>query len=106
VRDSSSWTEPRTSDKLSAFLKAQCKSLEPTPKKPVGAPHTIVVTASGIRAADVCRSLKSGLPKQDINNPNVAKLFAKHMKVAEQVAHLKKEKYVGNSQSWVGTDMT
>jgi protein CMS1 len=59
----------------------------------VGAPHTIVVTASGIRAADVCRSLKSGLPKEGIKDPNVAKLFAKHMKLAEQVSHLKKNKY-------------
>jgi hypothetical protein len=78
---------------LSAFLKKQCASLEPTPKKPVGAPHTIVVTASGIRAADLCRSLKTGLPKQGTKNPEVAKLFAKHMKLAEQVAHLKKNKY-------------
>jgi protein CMS1 len=71
--------------------------LQPTPKKPVGAPHTIVVTASGIRAADLCRSLKSGLPKEGIKDPNVAKLFAKHMKLAEQVAHLKKSKYTEHS---------
>jgi protein CMS1 len=51
-----------------------------------------VVTASGIRAADVFRALKTGLPKQGIKDPNIAKLFAKHMKVAEQVAHLKKNK--------------
>jgi protein CMS1 len=51
-----------------------------------------VVTASGIRAADVCRSLKSGLPKQGVKNPDVAKLFAKHLKLADQVAHLKKNK--------------
>jgi protein CMS1 len=63
----------------------------------VGAPHTIVVTASGIRAADVCRSLKSGLPKEGIKDPNVAKLFAKHMKLAEQVSHLKKNKYAEES---------
>jgi protein CMS1 len=94
VRDSTSWTEPRITDNLSAFLKKQCMTLEPTPKKPVGAPHTIVVTASGIRAADLCRSLKTGLPKQGTKDPNVAKLFAKHMKLAEQVAHLKKNKYV------------
>jgi protein CMS1 len=69
--------------------------LNAKPKKLMGAPHTIIVTASGIRAADVCRSLKSGLPKQGVEKPSVAKLFAKHMKVAEQVAFLKKEKYVG-----------
>ena len=68
--------------------------MDPTDAKPTGAPHTLVVTASGIRAADMFRALKTGLPKQGINNPNVAKLFAKHMKVAEQVAFLKKNKYV------------
>lgn len=41
----------------------------------------------------MCRSLKSGLPKQGIKDPNVAKLFAKHLKLADQVAHLKKNKY-------------
>ncbi|KAK3217483.1 hypothetical protein GRF29_1g3226472 [Pseudopithomyces chartarum] len=66
--------------------------MEATDAKPTGAPHTLVVTASGIRAADVFRSLKAGLPKVGVKNPNVAKLFAKHMKVAEQVEHLKKNK--------------
>lgn len=59
----------------------------------------MVVTASGIRAADVFRSLKSGLPKLGIKDPNVAKLFAKHMKVAEQVEHLKKNKCVSMHDS-------
>ncbi|OAL05701.1 hypothetical protein IQ06DRAFT_265975 [Phaeosphaeriaceae sp. SRC1lsM3a] len=92
VRDSTSWSEPRTTDKLSAFLKQQCTTLQAVPKKPVGAPHTIVVTASGIRAADLCRSLKAGLPKEGVKDANVAKLFAKHMKLVEQVAHLKKNR--------------
>jgi protein CMS1 len=92
VQDGTSWTEPRTTDNLSAFLNKQSSTLEPTPSKPPGAPHTLVVTVSGIRAADVCRSLKSGLPKQGIKNPNVAKLFAKHLKLPDQVAHLKKTK--------------
>lgn len=92
VKDTSDWTEPRTLDKLSAYLKQQSSTLKATPSKPPGAPHTIVVTASGIRAADVCRSLKSGLPKQGVKDANVAKLFAKHLKLADQVAHLKKSK--------------
>ncbi|KAF1947231.1 hypothetical protein EJ02DRAFT_365378 [Clathrospora elynae] len=92
VQDSSSWTEPRTTDNLSAFLKKQSSTLKPTPSSPPGAPHTIIVTASGIRAADVCRSLKAGLPTQGVTNASVAKLFAKHLKLADQVAHLKKTK--------------
>lgn len=94
IKDTSGWTEPRKLDNLSAFLKKKCKDLEPTPDKPKGAPHTLVVTASGIRAADVFRSLKTGLPKAGVKKPNVAKLFAKHMKVGDQVEHLKKNKYV------------
>ncbi|OAL57076.1 hypothetical protein IQ07DRAFT_496318 [Pyrenochaeta sp. DS3sAY3a] len=92
VQDSTGWNEPRTLNNLSAFLKNQSSALKPTPSKPPGAPHTLVVTASGIRAADVCRSLKSGLPKQGVKDPNVAKLFAKHLKLADQVTHLKKNK--------------
>ncbi|PVH92832.1 hypothetical protein DM02DRAFT_604767 [Periconia macrospinosa] len=92
IKDTSSWSDSRKLDNLAAFLKKQCKKLDPTPDKPKGAPHTIVVTASGIRAADVFRSLKTGLPKAGIKDPNVAKLFAKHMKVKEQIEHLKKHK--------------
>lgn len=79
-------------DNLSAFIKTQSQDLKPTPKEPCGAPHTIVVTASGIRAADVFRSLKAGLPKQGVKNANVYKLFAKHIKIGEQVRHLAKNK--------------
>ncbi|KAF2703896.1 hypothetical protein K504DRAFT_462972 [Pleomassaria siparia CBS 279.74] len=92
IQDSSSWTKPRITDNLAAFLKKRAGKLDPTDAKPTGAPHTLVVTSSGIRAADIFRALKTGLPSQGIKNPNVAKLFAKHMKVAEQVAHLKKNK--------------
>jgi protein CMS1 len=77
---------------LPVFLKKQSSSLKPTPTKPPGAPHTLVVTVSGIRAADVCRSLKGGLPKQGVKDPKVEKLFAKHLKLADQVASLKKNK--------------
>jgi protein CMS1 len=95
VKDSTSWTEPRVTDKLSAFLKKQASDLKATPSKLPGAPHTIVITASGIRAADVVRSLKAGLPKEGVKNPEVAKLFAKHLKLPAQVYDLKRKKYVG-----------
>jgi protein CMS1 len=94
LKDTSSWSEPRTLDKLPAFLKSQSSDLKPTPSKPTGAPHTLVITASGIRAADTFRVLRTGLPEQGVKKPNVAKLFAKHIKLAEQVALLKKSKYV------------
>lgn len=94
VYDSTSYSDPRKLDNLPVFLKKQFGALKPTSNKPPGAPHTIVVTSSGIRAADVCRSLKTGLPKQGIKDAKVEKLFAKHLKLADQVASLKKNRYV------------
>lgn len=94
IYDSTSYSDPRKLDNLPVFLKKQFGTLKATPNKPSGAPHTIIVTASGIRAADVCRSLKTGLPKQGIKDPKVEKLFAKHLKLADQVASLKKNRHV------------
>jgi len=74
------------------FLKQQCTALKTTPADSRGAPHTIIVTPSGIRAADVCRSLKSGLTKQGIKDQKIEKLFAKHLKLKDQVAQLKMNK--------------
>ncbi|KAF2265399.1 hypothetical protein CC78DRAFT_493591 [Lojkania enalia] len=92
ILDSNSWSEPRTLDNLAAFLTKQSQKLKPAPAESKGAPHTLVVTASGIRAADTFRALKAGLPQQGVKNSNVAKLFAKHIKLAEQVGLLKKNK--------------
>ncbi|KAF2184833.1 hypothetical protein K469DRAFT_578409 [Zopfia rhizophila CBS 207.26] len=92
IQDTSSWDKPRNLENLAGFLKSQCAKIEPTPNKPTGAPHTLVITASGIRAADTFRALKSGLPKEGIKKQNVSKLFAKHIKLAEQVSLCKKYK--------------
>ncbi|KAF2877101.1 U3-containing 90S pre-ribosomal complex subunit-domain containing protein [Massariosphaeria phaeospora] len=99
IKDSSSWKEPRTLNNFAAFLKRQAGKLEPSPETSRGAPHTLVITASGIRAADVCRALKSDMPKQGIKRNKVDKLFAKHIKLAEQVTQLKSN----NSDLGVGT---
>lgn len=106
IYDSTSYSDPRKLDNLPAFLKKQFGTLKPTSNKPSGAPHTIIVTASGIRAADVCRSLKTGLPKQGIKDPKVEKLFAKHLKLADQVASLKKNRYVFEKSLRTRTDFT
>jgi protein CMS1 len=92
LRDSTSWSQPRSSDKLVEFLTQQGTAIKTTPADPPGAPHTIIVTLSGIRAADVCRSLKSGLTKQGIKDQKIEKLFAKHLKLKDQVAQLKVNK--------------
>lgn len=92
LRDTTSYTPHRTLENIAPFLKQQCKHIQATPKDSRGAPHTLFVCASGQRAADVFKALRTGLPKEGIRNPNVAKLFAKHMKIGEQVENLKQYK--------------
>jgi protein CMS1 len=52
-----------------------------------GCPHTIVIAAAGIRAADLTRALRSFQSK---TGGKVAKLFAKHIKLKESVEECKK----------------
>lgn len=61
VLDTSSWEEPRTLENLPKFLQkfAETKEKLNAPPKDKGSPHTIVVAASGLRAADVTRSVPS-----------------------------------------------
>ncbi|KAF4124527.1 protein CMS1 [Geosmithia morbida] len=71
--DTSAWRSDRTQEKLATFMEKFCQkpeSLTKPPKKK-GSPHTLIVAGAGLRAAD---------------------LFAKHMKVAEQVEFLKNKK--------------
>lgn len=50
-----------------------------------GAPHTIVVTAAGLRAAEIARIMR----KFQTKDATVAKLFAKHIKLQDSVKFLK-----------------
>jgi protein CMS1 len=90
IRDTTSWQESRTLDKLPGFLESFAKSpedLSRIPKKN-GAPHTLIVAGAGLRAADIVRAVRKFSGKDN----SVAKLFAKHMKVEEQVTFLKNRK--------------
>ncbi|PSR85719.1 U3-containing 90S pre-ribosomal complex subunit-domain containing protein [Coniella lustricola] len=93
VKDTTGFAEPRVKDNLAAFLEAFAgseedkKRLGTAPKK-CGSPHTIVVAGAGLRAADLVRSTRTFQKKENV----VAKLFAKHFKVAEQVEFLKKNR--------------
>ncbi|KAH0543770.1 hypothetical protein FGG08_001952 [Glutinoglossum americanum] len=51
-----------------------------------GSPHTLVVTGAGIRAANLTRALR----KFQTEQATVAKLFAKHIKLEEAIAFVKK----------------
>ncbi|KAK1768785.1 U3-containing 90S pre-ribosomal complex subunit-domain containing protein [Phialemonium atrogriseum] len=88
IKDTTSWAKPRTLENLPDFLEAfveDPKELGAAPKDK-GAPHTIVVTGAGLRAAELVRSLR----KFQTKGTPVAKLFAKHIKLEEAVSFLSK----------------
>ena len=82
VRDTSTWTQQtRTLDALPEYLetfKQAGEDLRSTTEQ-MGTPHTLVVAVSGMRAAELTRALRQFQSKEVM----VAKLFAKHMKLAE-----------------------
>ncbi|KAL3420195.1 hypothetical protein PVAG01_08694 [Phlyctema vagabunda] len=87
IQDTTSWDKPRTLDNLPGFLEKFCAN--PTKlwsaSKKNGAPHTIIVTAAGLRAADLARVIRKFQTKE----ASVAKLFAKHIKLKDSIAFLK-----------------
>ncbi|KAF4338473.1 hypothetical protein FBEOM_7618 [Fusarium beomiforme] len=86
IQDTTSWQESRTLDKFPDFLEKVSEDpegLKKAPKKK-GSPHTLIVAGAGLRAADIVRSMRKFQSKDN----SVAKLFAKHMKVEEQVKFL------------------
>ncbi|KAK1252524.1 hypothetical protein MKX08_003711 [Trichoderma sp. CBMAI-0020] len=90
IKDTTSWQKTRSLDNLPGFLEEfseHPESLSRAQKKN-GMPHTIVVAGAGLRAADLTRALRKFSGKDSL----VAKLFAKHMKVEEQVTLLKNKK--------------
>ncbi|KAH8659600.1 U3-containing 90S pre-ribosomal complex subunit-domain containing protein [Ilyonectria robusta] len=88
IRDTTSWQESRTLDKLPDFLERFSTGAEELMKtsKRKGAPHTLIVAGAGLRAADITRAVRKFSRKES----TVGKLFAKHMKVDEQVEFLNK----------------
>ncbi|GHJ85211.1 hypothetical protein NliqN6_1613 [Naganishia liquefaciens] len=88
LMSTSQWKDTRDLSVLPAFIQ---KQLPPLPKqiKKEGTPSIIILSLSGIRCADVVRSLKKMEPKPP---GEFAKLFAKHFKVSEQIEHLQKTK--------------
>ncbi|KAL4973766.1 U3-containing 90S pre-ribosomal complex subunit-domain containing protein [Aspergillus desertorum] len=79
--DTSSFTSPRTLEKLPDFLKAfspRGVTLSDSSEQK-GTPHTIVVSPAGLRAADVVRALRTFQTKES----PIGKLFAKHIKLEE-----------------------
>ncbi|CAG8982954.1 hypothetical protein HYALB_00003532 [Hymenoscyphus albidus] len=87
IHDTTSWDKPRILDNLPGFLEkfaGNSTKLWSASKKS-GAPHTIMVTAAGLRAAEIARIMR----KFQTKDATVAKLFAKHIKLQDSVKFLK-----------------
>lgn len=74
IKDTTSWTEPRSTDKLAAFLEKFAEKPEKLPTAPEkkGTPHTIIVAGAGLRAADIVRAVRGFQTKKS----TVAKLVS------------------------------
>lgn len=88
IRDTTSFTEPHIAKHLPDFLRKFADSEENLSHGALSSPHTLVITASGIRAADLARELRT-FQTDDVK---IAKLFAKHMKMSESVEFVGKTK--------------
>jgi protein CMS1 len=101
-QDTTTWDKPRNLDNLPGFLEkfsGNSTKLWSASKKN-GAPHTIIVTAAGLRAADMARFVSaigslilmlivhSAVRKFHTNDATVAKLFAKHIKLKDAIRFL------------------
>ncbi|OGM46006.1 hypothetical protein ABOM_005258 [Aspergillus bombycis] len=88
--DTSSFDSPRQLEKLPAFLKAFSPkgSDLSKPSEEKGTPHTLVVSPSGLRAADAVRALRTFQTKES----PIGKLFAKHIKLEEAKKFLERSR--------------
>ena len=89
--DTDAWEKPRTADNMAEFVRQfadKGEKLEDAVKEN-GCPHTIVIAAAGLRAADLTRALRSFQSKTKTGG-KVAKLFAKHIKLKEAIEECKK----------------
>ncbi|KAI8059244.1 U3-containing 90S pre-ribosomal complex subunit-domain containing protein [Gongronella butleri] len=80
------FTQEHTMDALPSYVKfgvLRHKKLDKAPTEN-GAPTAIVLTHSAIRATDLCRGLREPFGK----TATIGKLFAKHIKMSEQIAFL------------------
>ncbi|KAH8601954.1 U3-containing 90S pre-ribosomal complex subunit-domain containing protein [Bisporella sp. PMI_857] len=87
IQDTTTFDQPRNLDNLPSFLEkfaGNSTKLWSASKKN-GSPHTIIVTAAGLRAADLARVVR----KFQTKDATVAKLFAKHIKLKDSISFLK-----------------
>ncbi|KAF8638508.1 hypothetical protein AX16_010491 [Volvariella volvacea WC 439] len=94
IVDTTAWTAPRTLDQLVEFIIKVIPTLHlrlSQRSKSNGAPTLLYIAGAALRVADVTRVLKNRKLQGD-KGGEVAKLFAKHFKLSEHVAYLKRTK--------------
>ncbi|KAF8630060.1 hypothetical protein AX15_003120 [Amanita polypyramis BW_CC] len=94
IVDTQAWTGSRTLDNLVEFIAKVLPTLHvQLGKRPKnnGSPTLLFITGAALRVADVTRALKNK-KLGGKENGEVAKLFAKHIKLAEHVTYLKRTK--------------
>ncbi|KII88958.1 hypothetical protein PLICRDRAFT_109960 [Plicaturopsis crispa FD-325 SS-3] len=94
IADTTMWTGPRTLDQLGNFIAKVLPTLHTRlsqKSKSNGAPTLIFIASAALRVADVTRVLKDKKLRGD-KGGEVAKLFAKHFKLEEHVAYMKRTK--------------
>ncbi|KAJ3935402.1 MAG: U3-containing 90S pre-ribosomal complex subunit-domain containing protein [Lentinula lateritia] len=94
IADTTSWTGPRTLDHLSDFIIKALPSLHTRlsqKSKNPGSPTLLFITGAALRVADVTRILKDKRLRGE-KGGEVAKLFARHFKLAEHCSYLKRTK--------------
>ncbi|KAF8423340.1 U3-containing 90S pre-ribosomal complex subunit-domain containing protein [Tirmania nivea] len=89
--DMTSWQKDRTLANLPEFMEtfsrykgrgASLKKASPSN----GTPHTLIITAAALRAADITRAVRKFQSKENA----VAKLFAKHIKLKDSIEYCQK----------------
>ncbi|CDO70702.1 hypothetical protein BN946_scf184798.g17 [Trametes cinnabarina] len=94
IADTTTWTEPRSLDHLVDFIVKVLPKLHTRLSqrpKSNGAPTLLYVAGAALRVADVTRVLRDKRLRGE-KGGDVAKLFAKHFKLEEHVAYLKRTK--------------
>ncbi|KAK5046694.1 hypothetical protein LTR84_007455 [Exophiala bonariae] len=83
--DTTKFSKARVASNMPEFLEKSSENVKDSLIQSKGrGPHTLVITSSGIRTADVARELR------DKTDCHVAKLIAKHMKLKANVEYMKK----------------
>lgn len=89
VRDTSGFSELRTTQTFPQYLKQFVNEKELKVCAGEASPHTLIVTAAAIRATDLIRAVREFGSEES----KIAKLFTKHMKLKENINYVQKTRF-------------